>query len=80
MHYSEESKETFPSERIDVVAVHLGMFYRAAKNVPVELGRKITFYSNNGTYYSALVLPYYGEESNEMLHSKRIHIVIVHLG
>ena len=33
-----------------------------------------------GLSYSALDLPHYWEESNETLHSKRVYIVVVHLG
>ena len=55
-------------------------FYRAAKNVPVGLGRKSQFFSIMGLSYSALDLQYYWDESNETLHSKRIYIVAVQTG
>ena len=55
-------------------------FYRAAKNVPVGLDRKITIFFIMGLSYSALDLRHYLEESNKTWHSERIYIVVVHLG
>ena len=55
-------------------------FYRAAKNVPVNLIENHDFFFIMGLSYSALDLPHYLEELNKTWHSERTYIVVVHLG
>ena len=78
--YWEESNETFPSERIYVKVVHLGIGFIERRKCVCRIWSKSTIFQIVGLSYSTLDQLYHAEKSNEMLHGKRIYIVGVHLG
>ena len=60
--------------------VRISSFVSPLRGGLLDPGLSVRLSTFSYTFYSALDLPYYWEESNETLHSKRVYIVVVHLG